>query len=118
MMISRVSSPAVSDLRPALRLACPARSFVGVQECRVAGTTARGGGTAPHPSPAPAGLGRPRGPRHVDPAPAPKPAGIPSGHTWHRPAVAPAPGHPEVDLSSPDGPPAGQRLDRRAHRAA
>jgi hypothetical protein len=100
MMISRVSPPAVSDLHPAL-LACPTRPVNGVQERQVAGTAARGGGTTAYPSPAPAGLGRPRRPRHVDPAPAPKPAGTPSGHTWHRPAVAPAPGHPEGRAREP-----------------
>src|SRR6478609_143954 len=30
----------------------------------------------------------------------------------HRPAVAPPPGHPQVDLSEPDGTAAGQRRDR------
>ena len=38
--------------------------------------------------PAPAGLGRPRGPRRADPSPAPKPADAPAGHPgtvlrWH-----------------------------------
>ena len=33
---------------------------------------------------------------------------------WHRRL----PGHPEVDLSEPDGTAASQRGDRRAHRAA
>ncbi len=33
-------------------------------------------------------------------------------------ALAPPPGHSEVDLPEPDGPPAGQRCDRRADRAA
>jgi hypothetical protein len=35
----------------------------------------------------------------------------------YRPAVAPPPGHPQVDLPEPDRPAAGQRRDRRAHRA-
>ena len=42
----------------------------------------------------------------------------PAGHPRHRPAVAPPPGHPQVDLSAPDGTAAGQRRDRRADRAA
>src|SRR4249920_1675626 len=41
MMISRVPSPAVPDLRPALRLAGPARSFVGLQGRGAAGAAAR-----------------------------------------------------------------------------
>ena len=36
----------------------------------------------------------------------------------HHPALAPPSGHPQVDLSEPDGTTAGQRRDRRAHRAA
>ena len=48
-MIGCVPSPVLPDLRPALRLAGLARSL-----------------TAPHPSPAPAGLGRPRCPRRAD----------------------------------------------------
>src|SRR2546430_15973076 len=70
MMISRVPPSALSDLHPALRLACAARSFVGVQGHRVAGAAARGRRAAPHQSAAPAGLGRPRRPRRADPAPA------------------------------------------------
>src|ERR1017187_5389810 len=38
--------------------------------------------------------------------------------TRHRPALAPPPGHPQVDLPEPDRTAAGQRRDRRAHRAA
>ena len=117
-MISRVPSPALSDLRPGLRLAGPARPLVGVQERGAAGAAARGRRAAPHQSAAPAGLGRPRGPRRADPAPARKAAGAPAGHARHRAAVAPPPGHPEVDLPEPDGPAAGQRRDRRADRAA
>jgi hypothetical protein len=36
----------------------------------------------------------------------------------HRPALAPPPGQPPVDLAEPDRTAAGQRRDRRAHRAA
>jgi putative transposase len=68
--------------------------------------------------PAPAGLGRPRRPRRADPASAPKSADAPAGHPGHRPAVASPLGHQEMDLPAPDRPPAGQRRDRRAHRAA
>ena len=39
-------------------------------------------------------------------------------HARHRPTVAPPPGEQEVDLPTPDGTPAGQRRDRRDHRAA
>src|SRR5215472_1172877 len=36
-MIIRVSPPALSHLRPALRLACPARPIIGLQRCRARG---------------------------------------------------------------------------------
>src|SRR4029077_14686638 len=56
MMISRVYPPALSDLRPRLRLADPARPIVSVDERGVAGAAARGRRAAPHQSTAPAGL--------------------------------------------------------------
>ena len=89
MMISRVASPALPDLRPALRLAGPARPLVGVQGRRAARAAARGRRAAPHQPAAPAGLGRPGGLRRADPAPAPNAAGAPPGHPgtvlrWHR----------------------------------
>src|SRR3954470_22676223 len=59
MMIWRFPSPALPDLRPALRLACPARSLTGLQERGAAGAAARDRRAAPHPSPARAELGRP-----------------------------------------------------------
>ena len=46
------------------------------------------------PSAAPAGLGRPGGPRRADPAPAGKAASASAGHPRHCPALAPPPGHP------------------------
>src|SRR5271167_4896215 len=52
------------------------------------------------------------------PAPAGKAASAPAGHPRHHPALAPPPGHPEVDLSEPDGTAASQRRGCRAHRAA
>jgi hypothetical protein len=117
-MIVRVLPPALSHLHPCLRLAGPARPLVGVEKCGTAGAAARGRRPAPHHSAAPAGLGRPRGPRRADPAPAQKAAGAPAGHAWNRAAVAPPPGHPEVDLSPPDGTPTDQRRDHRADRAS
>src|ERR1035438_6143404 len=75
-------------------------------------------GAALHQAPAPAGLGRPRGPHRADPAPAERAATTPARQPRHRPAVAPPPGHQEADLFEPDGTAAGQRRDRRAHRAA
>src|SRR6266496_3280102 len=69
-MIIRVPPPALPHLRPALRLAGPARPVAGFQGRRATRATARGRRAAPHQSPAPAGLGRPRHPRHADPAPA------------------------------------------------
>ena len=117
-MIIRVPPPALPHLRPALRLAGPARPVIGLQGRGAARAAARGRRAAPHQSAAPAGLGRPRGPRRADPAPAGKAADAPAGHPRHRPAVAPPPGHPEVDLPEPDRTAAGQRRDHRAHRAA
>src|SRR5271157_146185 len=117
-MIIRVLAPALSNLRPGLRLAGPARPVIGLQERRAARPAARGRRAAPHTSAAPTGLGRPRRPHRTDPAPASKAASAPAGHPWHRPAVAPPPGHLEVDLPEPDRTTAGQRRDRHPHRAA
>src|SRR5216683_6066546 len=66
MMIGRVSSPALPDLHPALRLAGPARPLAGLQGCRASGAAARDCRAAPYHAQAPAGLGRSRGPRRVD----------------------------------------------------
>ena len=117
-MIIRVPAPALSRLRPALRLTDPARPVVGLQGRRVARAAARGRRAAPRQFPAPARLGRPGGPRRADPAPAGKAAEAPAGHPRHRPAVAPPPGHPQVDLPQPDRTAAGQRQDHRADRTA
>ena len=88
-MIGRVPSPAVHDLRPALRLAGPARPRVGVQGHRTAGAAARGCRAAPHQAQAPAGLGRPCDPRRADPSPAANCADAPAFTPgtvarWHR----------------------------------
>src|SRR5271165_7388581 len=88
-MIIRVPPPALPHLRPALRLAGPARPVVGFQGRRATRAAARGRRAAPRQSPAPARLGRPRNPRHADPAPAGKAAGASPGHPrpvlrWHR----------------------------------
>jgi hypothetical protein len=117
-MIIRVPALALSRLRPALRLAGPARPVIGLQGRRAARAAARGSRAAPYPSAAPARLGRPRRPCHADPDPASKAAKAPARHPRHRPALAPPPGHPQVDLSAPDRTAAGQRRDRRANRAA
>ena len=118
IMIIRVSPPALSHLRPALRLAGPDRPVIGLQGRRAARAAARGRRAAPRPAAAPARLGRPRDPRCADPVPASTVADTPAGYPRHRPAVAPPLGRPQMDLSSPDGPTAGQRRDRRADRAA
>jgi len=102
-MIARVPPSALSDLHLGLRLAGPARPLIGVEKRGTPGAAARGRRAAPRRSAAPAGLGRPRGPRHADPAPARKAAGAPAGHAWNRAAVAPPPGHPVVDVSPPGG---------------
>jgi putative transposase len=88
-MIIRVLAPALPHLRPALRLAGPARPVISLQGRRAARATARGRRTAPHPSAAAGRLGRPRGPRRADPAPAREAASAPAGHPrtvlrWHR----------------------------------
>ena len=117
-MIIRVPAPALSHLRPALRLAGPAHPVIGRQERRAARAAARGRRAAPHPSAAPARLGRPRSLRRADPAPARKAAEAPAGHPRHRPALAPPPRLPQMDLPAPDGTATGQHRDRRPHRAA
>src|SRR5689334_22470745 len=107
-MIIRVLAPALPHLRPALRLAGPARPVIGLQGRRVARAETRGRGAAPYQSAAQARLGRPSDPRRADPAPAGKAADAPAGHTWHRPALAPPPGHPPLDLPEPDRTASGQ----------
>ncbi len=117
-MIIRVLAPALSHLRPALRLAGPARPVIGLQGRRAARAAARGRRAAPYPSAAPARLGRPRRSRRADPASSDTTASTPARHPRHRPALAPPPGHPQVDLSTPDRTAASQRRDRRTHRVA
>ena len=76
----RVPAPAISQLRPGLRLACPARPVIGLQGRRAARAAARGRSAAPRQPAAPAGLGRPRSRRRADPAPAASAAYVPAGH--------------------------------------
>jgi putative transposase len=85
-MIIRVSAPALSRLRPALRLAGSAQPVTGLQGRRAAGAAARGRRAAPRQLPAPARLGRPGGPRRADPAPASTAADAPADHARYRPA--------------------------------
>ena len=66
-MIFRVPPPALSHLHPGLRLADLVQPVVGLQGRRAADAAARGRRAAPYSSAAPAGLGRPRGPRRADP---------------------------------------------------
>src|SRR5712691_10718210 len=68
IMIIRVLAPALSPLRPALRLAGPARPVVGLHGHGVARAAARGLCAAPYTAAAPARLGRPGGPHRPDPA--------------------------------------------------
>ena len=65
-MIARVPPSALSDLHLGLRLAGPARPLIGVEKRGTPGAAARGRRAAPRRSAAPAGLGRPRGPRRAD----------------------------------------------------
>jgi putative transposase len=117
-MVSRVPPPALPDLRPALRLAGPARPLVSVQERRTAGPAARGRRAAPHQAQTPARLGRPSRHGRADPVPAREAASTPPGHPRNRPSVAPPPGHQEMNLSSRRRTTASQRRDCRADRAA
>src|SRR5260370_2935276 len=94
MMIIRVTAPALPRLRPALRLAGPARPFSALQRRRAARAAARGRRAAPRQSPTPARLGRPRNPRRTHPAPASKAAEAPARNPgtvlrWHRRLVTP-----------------------------
>ena len=82
-MIVRVLPSALSHLHPCLRLAGPARPLICTGKRGTAGAAARGRRAAPRHSAAPAGLGRPRGPRRADPALAQKAAGAPAGHAWN-----------------------------------
>ena len=116
-MIIRVLAPALSHLRPALRLAGPARPVIGRQGRRAARAAARGCRAAPHSSAAPARLGRPRSLGRAEPAPAREAAEASAGHPRHRP-LAPPPRRPQMDLPAPDGTATGQHRDRRAYRAA
>src|SRR5262249_40513584 len=118
MMIGRVSSPALPDVRPARWLAGPAQSLNGVQRRGTAGTAARGRCATPHQALATAELDRPSSAYRAHPALATRSADVPPGLARHRAPVAQPPGHPEVDLPEPDGTAAGQRRDRRADRAA
>ena len=118
IMIICVSAPALSPFRPALRLAGSAQPIIGLKGCRVARAAARSRRAAPHSSAAPAGVGRPGGPRRADPAPASTAAEAPARHSRHHPLLAPPPGHPQVDLPAPDGTAAGHRRSRRTDRAA
>src|SRR5947209_20293799 len=93
-MIIRVLAPALSHLRPALRMAGPARPVIGLQERRADRAAARGRRTAPHTSAAPARLGRPCDPRRAHPSPAGTAADAPADQPRYRPALAPPPGHP------------------------
>jgi hypothetical protein len=88
MMVSRVPPPALSDLRPALRLAGPARPLVSFQERRIASPTARSRRTAPHQAQTPPRLGRPSRHGRADPAPAREATDTPAGHAGNRPTVA------------------------------
>ena len=117
-MIIRVHAPALCHLRPALRLADPARPVIGIQGRRAARAAARGGCAASDQSAAPAGPGRPGGPRRADPAAAARAADAPIDHPRYRPALAPPPDHPPLDLPAPGGTAAGQRRDHRADPAA
>jgi hypothetical protein len=117
-MARRVPAPALSHLRPGLRLAGAARPVIGLQGRRAARAAARGRRAAPRESPAQARLGRPGGPRGADPAAAGTAAIAPAGHPRDRPALAPPPDRPQVALSAPDGTAAGQCRGRRADRAA
>jgi hypothetical protein len=117
-MIIGVLAPALSHLRPAMRLASSARPVIGLQGRRTPRVATRGRHTTPRQSPAPARLGRPGNPRCADPAPASHGCGCTG---WSPPvpycagtaALSPASGPTRTGRTA-----AGQRRDRRADRAA
>src|SRR5258708_31079764 len=104
MMINRVRSSALSDLRPAVRLAGPAQPFIGLHECGAAGAAARGRRAAPHQSAAPRGLGRPRCAPRADPPPPAVAAESPAGYPRYPPPGAPPPPPPPKLLPHPHPP--------------
>jgi hypothetical protein len=107
-MTGRVVASALSDLRAACWLACPAGSSAGVDGCGTARAAARGRGAAPHLAEARWGWAH-RGAGRADQAPAGTAAGAPAGHAGHRRAVAPWPGHREAGRSAPPGTPQSGR---------
>jgi hypothetical protein len=113
-MITDVCSPALPGLRPAVRLAGPARPVTSIQERGTAGAAGRGRRAAPDRSAA-----RSTGPTgRPDPAAPREAAGTPASHARHRPAMASSPGHKEAALATQTRTRAVQRRDRRANRAA
>src|SRR6266705_3912874 len=92
-----VSSPALPDHDPGLRLAATAGPQPGVQERGNYRAPSRGHGAAPAGRPAEAGLGRPGRPGGAGPAATRRAARPPARHTGHAAGVAPPPDHPQVD---------------------
>src|SRR6266705_3484236 len=98
MIVSCVAAAALSDLRPAGRLAGVAGPLYRVEGCRAARAAARGRRPATGQPQAAAGLGRSGGPGRVDPAAAEAGEGPPAGQPGFGPALASPAGREAVDL--------------------
>ncbi len=116
MIVRRVATTGVPDLRSAQRVARLAWPVLGVQGRRVAGVTTRGRCSPPYKPTPTTRLGRPRSTRRTDTATTQSATQTSTGHTRHHPAMAPPPGDQEMDLPEPDRTPSDREHHRRVDR--